>query len=354
MNLVGIEASACSAVRLRGVLEPELLGQSYVHVHFEKGQIHILIADHGIPIFFREVFLGPECSVSDLRKLDLVGCVSFARKHLSNGELGQVRITGVGADLKGWQEAISQELGLPVSISDPGATLKLTTGDWASFAAIGASLRHTVPSIVTLDLGQVGRVNEDEIRTARNMLLACGLLGLWFTLLGVYKAVRYQWDVRELNSYQKSAEIEAALSGKGPKEIEEMIREMEAQLQVLEPMDRPRNKATDVIREIVSALPEKVWLTKISVRSPLGGGDLLEINLQGRATGENTAQEQDLALQFKDRASSSPGLNKIFRDNLQITINKNPIQEIANMDPDLRAQTLEQRTSFELSGRTPR
>ncbi|MCX5795116.1 MAG: hypothetical protein NTY77_06455, partial [Elusimicrobia bacterium] len=99
LSIAGMETAPCSALKLWQALDKSVGGAAYCQVHFDGGNVRILVADKGFPVFFREVFLGEEANVSDQRKLDLGGCITFAQKQLAVGAVGHVAISGSTASL---------------------------------------------------------------------------------------------------------------------------------------------------------------------------------------------------------------------------------------------------------------
>ncbi|MDE2291701.1 MAG: hypothetical protein KGL53_06430, partial [Elusimicrobia bacterium] len=114
LTLVGTEVAPVSVERLWDVLAPDTAASSYAQVHFDGGHARILVSDKGVPVFYREAVLGDDATVMDRRKVDLVGCVDFARKQLGLIEPRSIRVSGQIADMKAWQDAFAQDMGQPV------------------------------------------------------------------------------------------------------------------------------------------------------------------------------------------------------------------------------------------------
>jgi len=108
-------------------------------------------------------------------------------------------------------------------------------------------------------------------------------------------------------------------------------------------------KLTDIMRDMVNSLPEKAWLTKISVSRPLhkGSGQAATLDLSGCAAAADAVLEQDLAFQFHKRLSKTPALAQEFTD-LKVTVQGETAGP--NMDPDDLARRQVQRTTFLVTG----
>ena len=354
LSIAGMEIAPCSTLKLWQAINPGTGGASYCQVHFDGGNVRILVADKGFPVFFREVFLGEEANLADQRKLDLGGCITFSQKQLAVGALSGVSISGSTANLAAWKDAFSRELGLPVAVQDTPALLGIKSGDWGGYSAIGASLRFQIPSAVTLDLGAVGRVTEDEKTVARDFLALSGTLAAGLLLIGLIKFGIYSYRASEFKSLKRDRLIEEVFRGKSEADIQELFRKMRAQNDLaMNLCGSDRVKMVDVIKDVVEALPEKSFLYKFTVTRPVAAGLNLapSLGITGHAVGENTAQEQDMSFRFRDQLMKSPAAGKIFRD-LKMTVQADPpgpdISAAPNSETHIRK--IEDRTTFTLIG----
>ncbi len=354
LSIAGMEIAPCSTLKLWQAINPGTGGASYCQVHFDGGNVRILVADKGFPVFFREVFLGEEANLADQRKLDLGGCITFSQKQLAVGALSGVSISGSTANLAAWKDAFSRELGLPVAVQDTPALLGIKSGDWGGYSAIGASLRFQIPSAVTLDLGAVGRVTEDEKTVARDFLALSGTLAAGLLLIGLIKFGIYSYRASEFKSLKRDRLIEEVFRGKSEADIQELFRKMRAQNDLaMNLCGSDRVKMVDVIKDVVEALPEKSFIYKLAVTRPVAAGLNLapSLGITGHAVGENTAQEQDMSFRFRDQLMKSPAAGKIFRD-LKMTVQADPpgpdVSAAPNSETHIRK--IEDRTTFTLSG----
>jgi GTP-sensing pleiotropic transcriptional regulator CodY len=354
LTIAGMEIAPCSTLKLWQGLEKGAASGSYCQVHFDGGNVRILVADKGFPVFFREVFLGEEANVADQRKLDLGGCITFAQKQLAVGALGQIIISGSTANLPAWKDAFSRELGLPVSIQDTAGMLGIKSGDWGGYSAIGASLRFRFPGAVTLDLGAVGRVTEDEKVVARDILIASGIVSLGLLLMGLYNWGMYSMRAREFGSLHRDRLIEDVFRGKNEDQISQMFQHMRMQNDLTMDLCNPqRVKMIDVIKDLVDALPEKAFIAKMTIERPIGGSVTgPTLNLLGHVVAEDSAHEQDLAFQFRNRLSTSAVAGKMF-PSIKVTVQATS----GNLETGGGAQNskvyneaVETRTSFTLVG----
>jgi len=301
-------------------------------VHFDGGNIRIILADKGIPVFFREVFLGSRVSLQDQRRLDLEGCVAFSQKQLGVGNVEAVFISGSGVPLENWREAFGKELGISAVICDEAAPLGLKQGSWDGYAALGASLRFTAPSPISLDLGKIGKIGDDEMRTARNILAVSLLVSLWFAAIGAAHFLSYRLRAGELARYRVDPQISAVLGGKSAMDISTLLDSMRKQLTALQGVSSGGASPSAVLKDIGDSVPSSVWVNDVSyenqsANAALGGygapsaGPSLEI--QGSSQASTPIDEQNAIYKFRDNVSAAPVIGKFFKQ-IQISIQNQP------------------------------
>lgn len=349
LNLIGLEVAPCSVLRLWQAVDPPKGPEPFVQTHFDGGNVRILICDRGLPVFFREVFLGAEATLADQRKVDLAGCLGFAQKQLGLSGVTKIKLSGTPAVLGPWKDALAAEANLPAEIQDTAKLLSIKGGDWGGYASIGASARGIAPGAVTLDLAFMDRVSDEERQTARDIIIAGGVAALIIAGIGTFQSVGYKYDARQLNAYKVDPDVKAALANLPPTEIDTKLRQMRDQLDRVKSIaGAPRPRISTVIHDVVELMPDNVWLQKITASNPLmtdKGG--LEIQLQGRARGASISDEQDLAFQFKDTLLKSEKIGKLFDVQLSLTGQNGGAQVgDAGLDPKALARKLEERTEF--------
>ncbi len=349
LNLIGLEVAPCSVLRLWQAIEPAKSAKAFVQAHFDGGNIRIMICDRGLPVFFREVFLGEETSLNDQRKVDMTGCLSFAQKQLGLTGIAKIKLSGASVALGPWQDAFAAETGMPVEIQDTAKLLSIKGGDWGGYAAIGASARPSVSSAVTIDLAAQDRIGEDERRTARDIILAGLALAALIAGVGLFQATTYKSRAKALNAYRVEPEVKAALQGLQPAEIDAKLLEMKEQLARLSSVTGGANQPLSaILRQIVELMPDNMWLIKLTASHPLASDkSALDLSLHGRVRGATGAEEQDTAFQFKETLLRDPKLGPLF--DVQIAVQGRAAaaeQGSAGLDPDALVRKLEERTEF--------
>lgn len=356
LNLIGLEVAPCSVLRLWNAVEPPKGPEPFVQAHFDGGNVRIMICDRGLPVFFREVFLGANASLADQRKVDMTGCLSFAQKQLGLTTVSRIRLSGTPATLGPWQEAFTTETGVKAEIQDTAKLLSIKGGDWGGYAAIGASTRSNVNSSVTIDLAATDRISEEERKVAKDIIILGMALGAVIAAVGIFQATTYSHRALELNNYKVEPDVKAALQGLQPVEIDMKLLEMQEQLKRLKQVTGvQRPMISSVLRDIVELMPDNLWFKRVTVSNPLANEKAgLDITLMGHARGASSAEEQDLAFQFKETLLHDPKLSKMF--DVQIAVSgraASAAQAGGGMTPEALARSLEDRTEFtiELKGK---
>lgn len=354
LNLVGLEVAPCSVLRLWQGVEPAKGAEPFVQAHFDGGSVRIMICDRGLPVFFREVFLGAAASLDDQRKLDMTGCLSFASKQLGLAKISKIRLSGTPATLGPWKDAFAAETGLPTEIQDTAKLLSIKGGDWGGYAAIGASARASVPSSVTIDLATKDRVGEDERQVARDILVAGMAIAGLIAGVGLFQTTTYAHRARELDNYVVEPDVKDALTGLQPVEIDAKLLEMREQLGRLQAITAgKRAPLSAILRKIVELMPENMWIVKLTATNPLASEtDRMEISLKGRVRGATGLEEQDTAFQFKEALLRDPMLAPLF--DVQFSVQGKaaaPDTGSSGLDPAALARKLEERTEFTIDFR---
>ncbi len=362
LNLIGLEVAPCSVLRLWQAVEPPKGPEPFVQAHFDGGSVRVMIYDRGLPVFFREIFLGAAATIADQRKIDMTGCLSFAQKQLGLGAVAKIKLSGTPATLGPWVDAFTAETGVKTEIQDTAQLLSIKGGDWGGYAAIGASTRSTASSALTIDLAAKDRVAEEERQVARDIIIAGMALGAGIALVGAYQAASYSHRAQELNNYVVEEQVKAALSGLQPVEIDMRLGEMRDQLKKLRKITGEQDKKpvlSQILREIVELMPDGMWITRINALNPLGdekGG--MELIIHGHARAATPGEEQDMSFQFKETLIRDPKIGQLF--DVQIAFQGKAVSApgpgdagAAALDPEALARKLEDRSEWtiELKGK---
>lgn len=346
----GLEVAPCSVLRLWQAVDPPSDAAPFAHVHIDGGNVRVMISEHGVPVFFREVFLGADATLNDLRKIDLAGCLSFIQKQLGIRGLSHVRVSGNLANLEEFRAAFASEVNVDTIIQDTPRLLSIKTGDWGGYAALGASAHALVSTPMSLDLAPFNRVSEEERQAARNIMTLGLLASIVLGASGVFKSVTYNVRARELASYPLAPEINTAIGSMSAFQIEALLKDMSHQYDQLRTVGvTERPKLSAILREIIVNMPDKLWLNTVTIDDPLEGGDAakFKMTLNGHAQDQSVADEQALVFKFKDDLLRSPMFSRFF--DIQLSVQKSGEDSDASnvgLDPERLRARLENRTAF--------
>ena len=364
LKLDGLEVAPLSVLRLWAAIDPPKEQAPFLHVHIDGGSVRVMVVDRGAPVFFREVFLSADASPSDLRKIDLMGCLSFVQKQLGLSTVSRVRVSGSIANLEEMRAAFAEDTHLPAVIQDTPKLLSVKSGDWGGYAALGASAHSQLPAVSTLDMATTERVTDDERQTARDILIAGALVAVGLAGAGLLKSATYTYRAQELHQYEKKIDpdVKASLTGLDPAAIDALLRDMQAQLDQMRAVTGAtarHPKISVILKQIIDAMPDKIWLDHISIQNPLMGADKqsFDITLRGHAQDESLKAEQTLAFTLKDALARDPVVSKHFEISLSLQRmagGDDAANSQQGLDPKALAAKLEERTLFSLELKSKR
>ncbi|MFI5360452.1 MAG: pilus assembly protein PilM [Elusimicrobiota bacterium] len=351
LNLVGLEVAPCSVLRMWQAVDPQKTGAAYAHVHIDGGSVRIMVVDRDVPLFFREVFLGQDAGLSDLRKIDLSGCLSFVQKQLGLAGVTKLLVSGNLPDLSRLADAFAAETGLTATIQDTTKLLSVKSADWGGFASLGASTPLPESAPRPLDLAAFGRVTDDERQTARDILIAGSLAALFFAGAGLLNMATYAFHARELYRYQKKIDpqISSELSPLTSGAIDSLLKEMQIQAKRLQAVLASHRRLTvsALLKEIIDSMPPQLWIDRLTIQNDVQGDKPFYLFLRCHVQDRSVSEEQRLAFEFKEALIKNPVIGRAFDvsmhlENITGTSNR-PAADSAAL-----AKLLEERTQFEI------
>ncbi|MBI5200887.1 MAG: hypothetical protein HY925_04810 [Elusimicrobia bacterium] len=269
VKLAGIEISPLSVTRMWDALEPPN-NTPYAHIHFDQGDVHVVLNERGLPIFVRELLMGQDAKVADRRKLDLTGCLDFAKKQLGAARPVKIRISGETAEKAGWQEALGQEAQLKAEIQDTPKLLGIKGGEWGGYAAIGAGMRClTEGGRLTVDLSGAGRIDDNDRRTATSIFIGSGVVAAVFLGFGLWFHSKAIMNASELSRLRSRGLSVPAFSNKTSQQIEAMVNDLRNRTQQLSQMTATSVKVTNIMENLAEDIPEAGWLNDFTYVYPL-------------------------------------------------------------------------------------
>ena len=349
LQLVGVELAPVSTERLWDSIERT--SSPYAHVHFDEGDVRILVSDGGLPIFYRETFLSPNATAAEIRKIDLSGCIDFTKKQLGSKGPEKIRMSGQIADIAGWQAAFAQETGLKAGVMETDKLLGLKGGRWGGYAAIGAAQRHLAPTPLTLDLSGVGRVSEDDRRAAMAIFKLSAALTAVFLAIGGYRYAMLASKEGDLSRLKRTVSVLEDFEGKRAEDIETTIKQMREKVSSFGSITAKQVPLTHLLQAVAESIPDPAWITDMNYSNPITVGEQQNsrsLTLTGNVIAPSPAVEQDLAFRFAENLRKSEIFSKAFKS-IDPSVHKNEAGEEGGnpvMDPSEADAKLELRTQF--------
>ena len=271
-----------------------------------------MVADQGLPVFFRELFLGADASLSDFRKVDLGGCLAFAQKQLGVGNLTQLRVSGTNSPY--WPPGpmpSRRRSGRRRRRRTPPAMLGIKGGDWGGYASIGASMRYLALDPCRWTSGRSARSPTRSGALPISALAVTGAIAIFFAVVGFVNNAMFKYKERILAEIQACPGDRSDLRGEGQDDIEAMLKSMQSQTGMSQNLNPNRRyKTTAILKDVVDSLPEKVWLTSLTHHNPVVAPERNPAGSGGTRWRPRLGEEQELCFRrfgTVSRRASSPG-----------------------------------------------
>lgn len=322
-RLVAVELSSLSTSRLwHGTLPRPGDGAAQAEVHFDARATYVVVHRGGVPFLSREVYWAAGAEL-DKRRIDVAGCVDFARKQLGVQGL-KLRVMGSG-NLAAWRKTYEEDFAMPVEELDLAAALAPGL-DWPAQAAMGASLRHLLPEAARLDLSHSSRDAQEDARVIVSLYLASGALSLLLAGLGGVSGAQLWYTHGQIEAAARESGEIKAFQGKTAEDIETFVEGLKSQVLGFGSILDARVYATDVMAWIVDSIPESVWLTDVAYQNKLGAAAPgsapgARLALSGYASAQDPATELQLVNSFRDALKKDPRYARYF-NNIEVTFDR--------------------------------
>ena len=312
LTLLGTELAPVSVERLWDLVEPS---PSYAQVHFDGGDVRILISEEGKPIFFRELFMGEGASSADLRKVDLRGSIDYTKKQLGSKGPGKLRLSGQIPDLESWRAAFSQDLGTQAAVLEVAKALGLKAGHWGAYVAVGGALRHLAPTPLTLDLSGVGRISDEDRRAALTIFVLSAVAAGALLLVGGSRYARVNMAQSKLSAIRHQEGVLDEFRGKTKDEIEATISRMRDKVNSFGSFTVRQMPLARILQAVAETIPDAVWITDMNYSNQINLTEKKNprvLSIGGNAFAPSAAAEQDLAYRFADTLRGHKQISAAF------------------------------------------
>lgn len=313
LELVSVEPSSLSLGRAFNDSDKEAVGDGgRIYSFFGKDMANFVFLNENAPVLLREVEISGSLP-AERRRFEITNCTEFIAKQLEKDPFEEAVI--VGRDIEQWVPALEADSKKPVRKWNLSEIYGIETKSAGEIAAIGASIKFYDHKTPDLDFTKGTRLSDYEFNASLTAWkVAAALIVILLLLIGKgYLGV--QSKAKELQSAKASQQRTVAdFDGLTANQIQSNLSRMKTQNSNLQAMTRYDNTITPLIMEIVDAIPQQVWITKLEYGDPFPtkGSEARSVTIEGSIKSGGDGQA-DLAMgnQFRDALAAQPIINKI-------------------------------------------
>lgn len=313
LELVSVEPSSLSLGRAFNDSDKEAVGDGgRIYSFFGKDMANFVFLNENAPVLLREVEISGSLP-AERRRFEITNCTEFIAKQLEKDPFEEAVI--VGTDIEQWVPALEADSKKSVRKWNLSEIYGIETKSAGEIAAIGASIKFYDHKTPDLDFTKGTRLSEYEFNASLTAWkVAAALMVILLLLIGKgYLGV--QSKAKELQRTKASQQRTVAdFNGLTASQIQSNLSRMKTQNSNLQAMTRYDNTITPLIMEIVDAIPQQVWITKLEYSDPFPtkGTEARSVTIEGSIKSGGDGQA-DLAMgnQFRDALAAQPIINKI-------------------------------------------
>jgi len=168
---------------------------------------------------------------------------------------------------------------------------------------------------LTLDLSAIGKISDEDRRTATGILGAAVIAAAFFLAVGLYRTGVVQMKSRQFRNLTSDVEVADAFRGKSAGDIELMIGEMREKVGSFGALTAKQVTLTEVFQTIAETVPDPAWMTQIEYENPLSMTGSIQprlMTLSGFVSTGSRAEEQDVGYTFASSLKKTPAFDEGF------------------------------------------
>ncbi len=315
IEMSAVEISPCSAERLFSFLDPQdHTAKGYIH--FSGGTSHMLFANSGFPVLYRETDYAVASTLSESRRLDVKGAVQYVDRYIGGSGYKQLMLSGDGVDA--WKPIAMQESPMPVTIWNPSLAASLKDNSATSFFSMGASLRGRVKEKLTLDVSGIGASTRLEKQVQKYAWTITAAISGFLLLLSLVALLRSSIISANISSLSMRFSGASELQNEPSETIVAKIEKMQADANLLYSLTSDIDFLSVKLHAIADNIPGELWLKQISYSAPLAVSDIQSMSVELKLTGTTNLRGERQALgadSFKKALKSSPGFKSFSGPN---------------------------------------
>lgn len=299
-----------------------------IDINQDEGNVNIV--KDGFPCLTRDFSYVPSQFVSDIEKKsllqslisELLSSFSYFKRQFPQDAVDEVLLCGE-IDLKGWDESLNKELGIPVELGRPW---EIAAGEFLPSSsglsiAIGSALRGLVRSFPEIDFYEskerplLIKRKEELLKVASvSASVACFLL-IAFYLMMANRVATMKNKLHSVKSELKQSELVTDLMSRP--DLETLKINLIKKLSTFQKIISDRSYLTTKFNELPRLLPDGLWLTGISSEEKMEEEDKKIsrfFRLKGIAFLGDSAEEIGSINNFVSKLNESQVFSKDFRE----------------------------------------
>ncbi len=330
LGIKTLEPASFSLMRALKVNGQIKRGRITAIVDINQNEGNINIVKDGFPCLTRDFSYTPQQLVSEIEKKSLLQSLinellisfSYFKRQFPQDMVDGVLLCGE-VDLKGWDESLNKELGIPVELArswekEEGGFLPSSSG---LSIAIGSALRGLIKSFPEINLYE-SREKPLLIKREEELLkvvsvsasIACIFL-IAFYLMMANRVATMRNKLNNLKSQMKQSELVTDLMSYS--DLETLKVKLTKRLSTFQRIISARSYLTTKFNELPRILPDGLWLTGISseeMKEKEGKKFSKIFKLRGVVFLGDSAKELDSINNLVSKLNESQVFSKDFRN----------------------------------------
>lgn len=288
-----------------------------IYSFFGTDLASFIFTNHNAPVLVREVEVSGS-SPLERRRFEITNASEFIAKQLEKDPFEEAVI--MGCDSEHWMPLLEADSKKPVRKWDLREVYGIETKSAGEIAAIGASIKFYDSKSPDLDFIKGGRLSEYEYNASVMFWKIVGVVCILFLLL----FAKSYWGLHAAKSdlartKKQNTNLIADFDGLTASQIQNNLSRIKTQNQNLEKLLQ-RHEITPLLVDLVSAIPEQMWISKLSYREqfPAGNSDVRSFTLEGFIKTQDSAQDLALGKQFYDKIIEMPAIKALCGNSAEI------------------------------------
>lgn len=311
LDPIAIEPSALSLSRAFSDSDKEAVDASgRIYSFFGTDLASFVFTNKNAPVLLREVDIAGTLPV-ERRRLEITNCTEFIAKQLERDPFEEAVIMGVDTD--NWTPLLEADSKKPVRKWNLGEVYGIETKSAGEIAAIGASMKFYDTKGPDLDFIKRNRLSDYEFNAGLMFWKITGVVVVLFALLlaknwlNVRAARQNLRDVKSRNE-QPIADFEGLTAN----QIQSNLTRIKTQNANLEKL-LAGVPVTPLLVDIVTAIPEQMWITKLSYKEefPAKRGETRSLTFEGSIKTGNSEEDLAVGKKFYDQLVAQPAVKAL-------------------------------------------